>query len=380
MSANLKAIVIGSGIGGLAAAIGLQRVGIDVEVYERADELREVGAGISLWANAIKALDKLGVGAAIRSISSPEIQGGIRSADGKLLMGTSSAELRERFGELNIVMHRAALLAALLDAYGAERVRLGAHCVGFEQDVESVTARFADGRHARGDLLIGADGINSVVRGQLHGQQPPTYAGYTGWRAVLEFDHTKLRPGESWGRGSRFGQIPLSNGRLYWFATKNAPAGQHSPDGEKAELRRIFRDWHAPIPAIIEATNESAILRNDILDRPVLSQWGVGRVTLLGDAAHPMTPNLGQGACQAIEDAVVLANNLRESQDTASALRAYEAQRIPRATRIVNHSRRIGRIGQWENPLAVSLRAMIVKLTPPFIQTKQLERIIGYEV
>lgn len=379
MSDNRKVIVIGGGIGGLAAAIGLQQIGIDVEVYERADELREVGAGISLWANAIKALDKLGVGAAIRAISSPEVQGGIRSADGNLLMSASSAELRERFGEVGIVMHRAELLATLLEACGAERVRLGAPCVAFEQDREGVTARFADGRLVRGDLLIGADGINSVVRAQLHGQQPPTYAGYTGWRAVLEFDHRQLKPGETWGRGARFGQIPMDKGRLYWFATRNAPAGQHSPDGEKAELRRIFRAWHAPIPAIIEATDEAAILRNDILDRPALSRWGERRVTLLGDSAHAMTPNLGQGACQAIEDAVVLANHLRASGDTVAALRAYEAQRIPRTTWLVNQSRKIGRIGQWENPLAVSLRAMVVRLAAP-LQAKQMERIIGYEV
>jgi 2-polyprenyl-6-methoxyphenol hydroxylase-like FAD-dependent oxidoreductase len=169
----------------------------------------------------------------------------------------------------------------------------------------------------------------------------------------------------------------MNGGRVYWFAVKNAPEDARSPGGERDELRRIFRDWHDPIPDLIEATDEALILRNDIYDRAPLRRWGQGRVTLLGDAAHPMTPNLGQGACQALEDAVVLADCLREAGDTGAALRAYEAGRIPRTTFLVNRSRDIGRVAQWQHPLAVWARDHASRLLLPRLQAHQLQRIIG---
>lgn len=380
MHLHHKAIVIGGGIGGLAAGIALRRGGTDVKVFECADELCEVGAGISLWANALKALDKLGLGKIVSSFSTPSVVAGLRSWQGTLLTGGSITELQDNFGELCLIMHRADLLTALLTALGPEHVHLGAQCVGFRQDAAGVTAQFAEGSSARADVLIGADGLNSTVRTQLHGQRKPTYAGYTAWRAVVRFDRQQLLPGESWGRGARFGHIPMSNGHVYWYATKNAPEGERNPGGEKAELLRIFHGGHIPIHALIEATDESAILRNDIYDRPVLRRWGEGRVSLLGDAAHPMTPNLGQGACQALEDAVVLGNCLREGPAVVSALRCYEAQRIPRTSALVHRSRQIGLIGQWQNPLAVRLRDIFMKYVSVRLQASQLERIVRYEV
>jgi 2-polyprenyl-6-methoxyphenol hydroxylase-like FAD-dependent oxidoreductase len=156
----------------------------------------------------------------------------------------------------------------------------------------------------------------------------------------------------------------MSDGRIYWYATENALEGARHAD-EKAALLQTFRGWHAPIEALIEATDGSAILRNDIYDRPVLRTWGEGRATLVGDAAHPMTPNLGQGACQALEDAVALAQCLREDSEVVSAARSYEARRIPRANAVVTQSRRVGRIGQWQHPVAVYLRDAIVSRIGP---------------
>ncbi len=378
MSNSIKAIIIGGGIGGLATAIALRNVGIEVVVFERVVQLHEVGAGLSLWANAIKALKLLGLADVINKISIPEVQGSIRSWRGEVLTTTSAEELQRALGQPNIVLHRAELYAALLDALKTEPVHFGQLCTGFQQDTTGVTAHFADGTQVRGDLLIGADGLHSVVRAQLQGKQKPSYAGYTAWRSVVNFAPERLLPGETWGAGMRFGQVPMSGQRAYWFATKNAPEGSHSPDGEKAELLRIFRDWHAPIAALIEASAESTILRNDIYDRPPLRRWGENRVTLLGDAAHPMTPNLGQGACQALEDAVVLARGLRDSNDVVAALRTYEAQRIPRTSSIVTQSRRVGTIGQWERPIALQLRKFLLKQVVARIQTQQIIRMVGY--
>lgn len=379
MAETYKAIIIGGGIGGLAAAIGLRNAGCAVTVFERVAQPREVGAGLSLWANAVKALKLLGLADVINTISTPEVQGGLRTPQGKLLTATSSQALERLLGEPNIVLHRADLHAALLHSLDPGSVHFGKQCTGFQQDATGVTAHFADGDEVRGDVLIGADGLHSVIRTQLHGQQKPVYAGYTAWRSVVNFAPEQLLPGETWGAGVRFGQVPMSGQRVYWFAAQNAPEGAHSPDGEKAELLRIFRGWHAPIEALIEASPETAILRNDIYDRPPLRRWGENRVTLLGDAAHPMTPNLGQGACQALEDAVVLARLLRNTNDVVAALRRYETQRIPRTSVIVQQSRRIGEIGQWQNPVAVRLRELLLKYVIARIQTQQIVRVVGYD-
>ncbi|MFN8494803.1 MAG: FAD-dependent monooxygenase [Caldilineaceae bacterium] len=379
MAGTDQILIIGGGIGGLATAIALRNVGYKVAVFERVAQLREVGAGLSLWANAVKALKQLGLADMLKAISIPEVQGSLRTWKGAVLTTTSTQELQQALGEPNLIFHRADLHTALLQALPDGVVHFGKACTGFQQDATGVTAHFADGDQVRGALLIGADGLRSVVRAQLHGAQQPTYAGFTAWRGVIPFPPERLLPGETWGAGAIFGQVPMSGDRVYWFAAQTVPEGGHSPDGEKAELLRIYRGWHAPIEALIEATPEAAILRNDIYDRPPLHRWGEQRVTLLGDAAHPMTPNLGQGACQALEDAVVLARCLHNQGDAVAALRAYEAQRIPRTSFIVRQSRRVGAIGQWRQPGAVWVRNFLVKNILARIQTQQIIRLVGYD-
>ena len=325
----MKIIVVGGGIGGLTAAIALGKVGIETHVYERAPELREVGAGVGLAANALRALDVLGLGRAIRSQSLGGMQGGLRNPKGEVLVAIPTDELKKQIGTVT-VMHRAELLEELAREVGPERLHLGRTCTGFEQDQDGVVARFHNGETARGDALIGADGLRSVVRTHLFGNQPVRYSGYTAWRAVVEFDggHNQGIE-ETLGRGCRFGIVPMSRGRVYWFATKNAAEGERDPEGRtKDVLSGLFRGWHEPIEALIAATNEGAILRNDIDDMDPLPRWLQGRVALLGDAAHPMTPNLGQGACQAIEDSVVLAACLKKHANIESA-----ATRLPIAAR-----------------------------------------------
>lgn len=377
----MEAIIIGGGIGGLCTAIALKRAGISAAVYERADELTEIGAGLALAANGVKALDKLGLAEAVRRVGAPVMNTKIRSWRGQVLSEVPIAEVARRVNAESIVVHRADLQVALLRELG-DAIRLGARCVGFEQDGTGVVARFADGREARGDILIGCDGLNSVIRARLFGERAPRYAGCTAWRGVTEFEPGLISPEvtfESWGRGALFGMAHIGSGRIYWFATKNAPEGEDDgPLGPKAALLEMFRGWHEPIRALIEATEDDAILRNDIYDREPLETWSNERVTLLGDAAHPMTPNLGQGACQAIEDAVVLADCFGEGDDPASILRAYEARRTDRANTIVKQSRRVGWVAQWENTVACRLRDLAVKSVPSSLQLKQLERVVGY--
>jgi len=372
----VKALVIGAGIGGLGAAIALRRAAIDVEVFERVDAIREVGAGVSLWANAIQALNALGLADALRSNSIPYDVGGLRSADGAVLSSISTSDLVRLFGVPVIVMHRADLVAALLSAYEAP-VRLGMACTGFTQDPDGVTVTFAGGRTARGDLLVGADGLHSVVRAAIHGDVKPRYSGCTAWRSVVGFDG-ELRASETWGSGRVFGQVPISGQRVYWYAARNAVEGERS-HRPKAELLALFKGWHEPIEALIDAAEESTILRNDLYDRPPLTSWGTGRVTLLGDAAHPMMPFLGQGACQALEDAMVLGRSLARlpaAIGVEQALRDYEARRVPRANAVVSRSRDIGRLARLRNPVAVAVRNTILRSISPHVQARQLARLV----
>ena len=376
----MRVLIVGGGIGGLTAAIALRKHGIEAEVFERCPELREVGAGISLWPNAVKALRKLGLGPALESISLVNQEGAMRRWNGAYMSQSPAQELERRFGGGVIVVHRAELLNLLGENAGASTIQLGKVCTGFSQDPGGVNIRFDDGSTAHGDVLIGADGVHSVVRAGLGHNGPLRYSGYTAWRAVVPFHSSTVVAGETWGCGRRFGLLPVQGGRVYWFATHNAPEGEHDPaGGSQAHVLSLFKGWHEPIEALIGASSDSVILRNDIYDRDALTEWGRGRVTLLGDAAHPMTPNLGQGGCQAIEDAMELATALKSASDVDAALRKYESRRIARTTSIVMASRRMGRMGQIESSFGCRLRDLAMQLTPNNVTIRTLAPFVGYE-
>ena len=379
----MKVIVVGAGIGGLSAAIALRKAGIETVVFEHARELKEIGAGLSLVANATRALNELGLAGALRGLGEPVGRAEIRTWRGEVLSTISVSQLSEKVGTQSVAVHRADLQAVLLRELGEGVVRTAAECVGFEQNGAGVRAFFNGGREESSDLLIGADGLRSAVRARLLGDGGPRYAGYTAWRAVVTPKQDLFPPDvtfEYWGMGTRCLCAQLGEGRVYWAVSTNAPEGEKDLTGTtKGALLGLLRGWHGPVPALIEATEEPAILRTDIYDRdPPRKRWGEGRVTLLGDAAHPMTPDLGQGACQAIEDAVEVARCLgRHETGVAATLALYEARRIRRTAWIVRGSRRIGRIAQLQNPLACRLRDAALRAFPSRLQMKQLEAVMG---
>ena len=240
--------------------------------------------------------------------------------------------------------------------------------------------QFADGRTVQGDALIGADGLHSVTATQLLGQRHLRYAGYTTIRAITSFDHPFLSQGklfQTWGPGGLFGAVRLNQGRVYWYLQLTSPRG--SPRRTKAQLQAACRGWHEPIEALIAATEESSLLQHDVYDCKPLSYWGKGRVTLVGDAAHPMTTTLGQGACQAIEDAGVLGSSLQTHQET-EALWAYERVRRRRATMVVRQSRLIGEIEQWEKPPRSWVRDLLLAGPPRALQERFMQPIFGFRV
>ena len=348
----MRVVVVGAGIGGLAAAVGLRKVGIETLVIERAPGIREVGAGLSIWSNAVNALRELGLESKVMAGASVIERNVAQRTNGRFLTRTEVGKLSKTAGAPSICIHRGILQKMLLDALPQDSVRTGVHCAGFEDS----TAILESGERIKADVLVGADGISSVIREGLHGTEAPRYAGYTCWRGIRD-DRPGLLPENSAllviGGGSQFGVWPCGPGMLYWFLTKNAPPGTRQG---KTEAVAVCRHWAAPVPEIIAETSDGAILQNDIMDRPPLRWWGRGAVTLLGDAAHSTTPNLGQGACQALEDAVVLAHCLSETRPIEAALRKYELIRLPRTTDIIRTSWQTGKVLQLDSPALEWLR------------------------
>jgi 2-polyprenyl-6-methoxyphenol hydroxylase-like FAD-dependent oxidoreductase len=226
---------------------------------------------------------------------------------------------------------------------------------------------------------VGADGLRSAVRRLIWPQaRGPRYAGYTAWRAVTRRPAGCDRGGETWGDGERFGYAHLPGDRVYWYATANVPEATTSGDGELAELNRRFGAWHDPIPALVHASLEASVLRHDIYELSNLDQFAGGRVALLGDAAHAMTPNLGQGACQAMEDAATLAAVLDRETSIPDALARYDRLRRPRTQRIVRQSRQMGAIGQWESRPAIVVRNMLLPLIPSSFAIRSLAPVVNW--
>jgi 2-polyprenyl-6-methoxyphenol hydroxylase-like FAD-dependent oxidoreductase len=377
-----RALVVGGGIAGLASAIALQRTGREVVVLERAPELRGIGAGISLWPNAVHALRRLGLGDAVEGAGAVAHDAVLRSWRGSQLGASITAQLAGRFGAPLVIVHRARLQAVMRQAVGPGAVRLGVECVGVTQGEYEASVQLSPGAVEHAALVIGADGLRSCVRSALFGDGPPRYAGLTAWRGVVPLDdglRRRISSGESFGHGSLFGIARLNGSQAYWWASaRRVESDGDEPAGEKASLLRAFSGWHAPIPELVAATPPEAIIRTCLYERAPLARVNAGRVALVGDAAHPMLPNLGQGACQAIEDAVVLADELAGTDDVVAALARYSALRARHTAAVVKASSRMSRIAHLQGPVASGLRNGLMRASTSSVSLRRLEPIVGH--
>lgn len=374
-----KVLVIGGGIGGLAAAVALRQRGLEAAVYEAAPELLPVGKGIWVPTNAMLVLLRLGLDQAVRRAGWSLERIEIRSVSDGVLQEFDLKKVVARYGQPTVSIHRAALVELLAGALPPGTLHLGKRCSSLAQDRDGVTVQFTDGTEARGEIVIGADGIRSRIREHLWPGVKLRYRGQTCYRGVADWElPAKLDRTcwEVWGGKLRIGFSAIGPRQIYWFAPITAPADSPAPPEPLSEwLARQYGSFSSPVPEMLRHTPAREIIRTDLYDLTPLRHWTQGRVALLGDAAHAMTPNLGQGGAQAIEDAYVLAEELARSRDPAEAFRAYERVRLPKVRWIVKTAARLGWIAHLRaRPLEMA-RNWMMKNTPQRVNEGQFDRL-----
>jgi len=370
-----KGIIIGGGIGGLTTAIGLLKLGIDVEVYEAASELKEVGAGIWLAPNAMIVLGKLGVAQDVMDAGFQIKKIHIRDSKMKVITGTDQTYVKERFGYGITTIHRARLAKVLSSYIPKERLHLGKRLKHVKEENGKVKAFFEDGTQVEGDFIIGADGIKSKVRQSIFPEAKIRYSGQTCWRGIAEVEKGKLNgieASEIWGTGKRFGISRINETEVYWFACKDAKQGMRDAEGRtKGILMDLFKDFEEPVMTVLRNTSVNKMMRNDLDDLISMKAWHKGNIAVIGDAAHATTPNLGQGGGQAIEDAWYMYCLFQTGMPPEEVFQHFYKIRFKRVNAIVQRSFQMGKIAHMK--FGKRLRNALFRMLPESIMNKQFE-------
>lgn len=367
-------LIVGAGIAGLATAVALQRRGYAVAVVEEKTDT-SAGAGISIWPNALAALDDIGLGDAVRGSGGRVTAGAVRWHDGSWLRRPSVDRMVRALGEPLVVTRRANLTRILSDALAPGTVHTGVSVTAVRPSGSGVHVEFGDGTARDAAAVVGADGVGSLVARHLNGPLRHRYAGYTAWRGIAEHRLAPELAGQTLGGGTEVGHVPLGPDHTYWFATERAPRNASTPDGELGHLQRKYAGWADPVPSVLAATDPSDVLRNDLYDRTQASVWSRGPITLVGDAAHPMRPHLGQGGCQGIEDAAVLARFVDDGVDLPAAFARYAGFRRRRVRALVLESQLIGRVVNLRPAVLGALASRATVLIPEAAVVRHLAAI-----
>ena len=374
----MKALIIGGGIAGLTTAIALRQRGFDCQVYEAAAAIKPVGAGIMMASNAMSVFDKLNVAEKVIQVSCPIKKANITDEKLTPIQTTDFRYVEEKFGYGVYAMYRARLQQVLLEELPSDAVSTGKRFVKLNQQEDKVVAYFEDESTAEGDILIGADGLHSRVRPFVC-NTTLRYGGQTTWRGVASSklsNQFKSAAYEAWGGKARFGFVEIAQDEVYWYAALTAAAGEKEEVvGRKQRLLSSFSSFADPIPQIIAESEENNIIRTDIFDIKPFQKWFEKRVCLIGDAAHPTTPNMGQGGAQAVEDALSLADALANAQEVEDAFRLFCNKRIKKASIVTQNSYLFGKVAHLER--GRKIRDFVFRRIPPKVSTKQLEKILA---
>ena len=387
--------IIGGGIGGLTCAIALRQRGFEPMVYEQTAELGNVGAGIWLPSNAMQVMSRLGIADDLMAagFELERIELCDRLLD-KPLQTVGLATAKEKFGYSTISILRSELQRVLVEHVGTESLQLDKRCARVlangdngdngddRSDGDMARVEFEDGTSIEADVVIGADGIRSIVREAVEPGVKLRYAGQTCYRGIAEIalpEKTARTCRETWGGRARFGYSVVASDRVYWFAALTSAAGGADTGPVVAELTDTFQHYSPLIADILAATDDSAVSRLDLYDFAPIERWHRGRVVLLGDAAHAMTPNLGQGGAQAIEDALALARCLEQESDLERAFAALKKRRYSKVRRLIDLSWRLGKAAHYENALARRLRNWVIRATPASITERQVHRMYALD-
>lgn len=376
-----RAVIVGGGIGGLTTAIALQQRGVEAHVYEAAPEIHAVGAGIWVAPNALTVFQRLGFLDKILAGGFSVKSSCISDTTGRTLQHFSPSEMGAS-GLPLVPIHRAVLQKILIAQLAPNTLHLGKRCAGIEQGEHSVNVRFEDGSTATGDILIGADGIRSVVRTALFGDANYRYSGQTCWRGIVNYTVPDVNAAtEMWSTkpGVRLGYSHVNARQVYFYATACAAhGGKDVPGTVKSHLAEIYSDFPAYLREMLSAAEELQIIRNDIWDFAPIPSWHEGRIVLVGDAAHATTPNMGQGGCQAVEDGFALAEALSLETSVGAAFKRYEAMRMKKAQYVVNTSYQIGKLTNWGGAKA-RLRNMAAGFAPKSAAKRQFQYLFNLE-
>lgn len=372
----MKITIIGAGIAGLTTAIALNKAGFETEIFESAPAIRPVGAGLGLAPNAMRALELLGLAKKINSLGRELNTFKIVDFRDRAISVTDSNIYNGKYS-LTLSIHRHDLHRALLEELGGRNISLNKKAIGLQSKDGKIILSFADGTTHTTNYLIIADGINSQLRNIIAPGATVKYTGYTCWRAVIKNPGIDVNDtaSEYWDSNGRFGIVPAAYDTIYWFACVNAKEKQQYRHYTIEDIQKVFKDFDPKVKKLLVATANESLIYDDIHDLEPLGHYAYGNILLVGDAAHATTPNMGQGACQAIEGAVVLMKEMKAHATPVAAFKAFEQKRLARTHYITKQSRSIGKLAQMDNKLLASLRNTFLRLVPNFVHKQQLKKL-----